>query len=104
MDLITDFGSYRNIELRAGHYSYDMSLAVFIFDRFEGCIAKITTCLDDQTLQEDEAYVDSNNCPWAKDFLIKNNIATELNKYKQSGYCEYQAFKFNTSKLTFEEE
>lgn len=47
MDLVTDFGSYRNIELRAGHYVYDGSLAVYIWDRFEGCVAKITTCLDD---------------------------------------------------------
>lgn len=46
-------------------------------------INKITTCLDDQTLKEDEAYVDSNNCPWAKEFLIKNNIATELDKFKK---------------------
>lgn len=104
MDLVTDFGSYRNIELRAGFYMYDGSLAVFIWDMHEGCVAKITTCLDDKTLQEDEAYVDSNNCPWAKEFLIKNNIAAELDKYKQSGYCEYQAFKFDTSKLIFEDE
>ena len=71
MDLVTNFGSYKNIELRAGRYIYDNSLAVFIWDMYEGCVAKITTCLDDKELQEDEAYVDSNNCPWAKDFFIK---------------------------------
>lgn len=103
MELVTNYGRYENIELRAGYYYCDGSLAVYIWDRFEGCIAKITTCLDDKTLQNDEAYVDSNNCQWAENFLIKNNIATKLNKQRQSGYCTYTAYKFDTSKLIFEE-
>jgi hypothetical protein len=104
MELVTKYGRYENIELRAGRYCCDGSLAVYIWDRFEGCIAKLTTCLDDNTLQNDEAYVDSNNCEWAEDFLIQNHIATKLDRIRISGYCIYTAFKFDTSKLIFENE
>lgn len=55
-------------------------------------------------LQSDEAYVDSNNCEWAEIFLIQNHIATKLDKTRESGFCTYQAFKFDTSKLIFENE
>lgn len=37
-------------------------------------------------------YVDTNNCPFAEDFLTQNNIATKTNLTKHSGFCEYPLY------------
>ena len=63
------------------------------------------TCLCDHSLAEDEAYVDTNNCPWAVALLEENGFAERTGRTRRSGYCEYPAMKFDRSKMAeFEEE
>ena len=71
LNVKTNYSVYKNCMLRLGRYMSDGSLAVEIYNRQDGEIARLTTCLCDPTLPEDVAYVDTNNCPWAVASLRK---------------------------------
>jgi hypothetical protein len=46
-------------------------------------------------LSPDLAFVDTNNCPWAKEFLEENHIAKYTGNTGISGFCDYPLYKFN---------
>lgn len=69
LEVKTSYATYTDCTLRVGQYQMDGSIAVEIFSRREGPVARITVCLCDSALAENEAYVDTNNCPWVVDFL-----------------------------------
>lgn len=101
----TSYAVYENCTLRVAEYQADGSMAVEIFSRQEGPVARLTVCLCDPTLTKDEAYVDTNNCPWAVAFLEENGLAERTGKMRASGYCIYPAMKFNREIMAqFEEE
>ncbi len=41
------------------------------------------------------AFVDTNNCPWVKEFLEENHIAEYTGNTGISGFCEYPLYKFH---------
>lgn len=45
---------------------------------------------------ESHAYIDTNNCPWAEEFLQENGIAKPDPRdiYGMSGYCTYPLYEF----------
>ena len=77
----------------------DGSIAVEIFSRREGPVARITVCLCDSALAENEAYVDTNNCPWVVDFLEAKGLAKSTGRTRRSGYCIYPAMEFDREKI-----
>ena len=104
-DVKTEYSEYKDCKLRVSKYVEDNSVAVEIYNRWDGPIARVTTCLCDHSLAEDEAYVDINNCPWAVALLEENGFAERTGRTRRSGYCEYPAMKFDRSKMAeFEEE
>ena len=105
LNVKTEYSEYKDCKLRVGKYVEDNSAAVEIYNRWDGPIARVTTCLCDHSLAEDEAYVDTNNCPWAVALLEENGFAERTGRTRRSGYCEYPAMKFDRSKMAeFEEE
>ena len=46
---------------------------------------------------ESHAYIDTNNCPWAEEFLQENGIAKPDPRdiYGMSGFCAYPLYEFN---------
>ena len=46
---------------------------------------------------ESHAYIDTNNCPWAEEFLQENDIAKPDPRdiYGMSGFCAYPLYEFN---------
>jgi hypothetical protein len=53
----------------------------------------------DQTLPSNFAYVDTNNCKWATEFIEKNNLGVDTGKTRQSGWCEYPLYMFDFEKI-----
>lgn len=51
------------------------------------------------TLAENEAYVDTNNCPWVVNFLETKGLAKSTGRMRRSGYCTYPAMKFDREKM-----
>ena len=83
LNVKTNYSTYKNCMLRLGRYMTDGSLAVEIYNRQDGEIARLTTCLCDPTLPEDMAYVDTNNCPWAVAFLEEKWFGREDRENKK---------------------
>ena len=46
---------------------------------------------------ESHAYINTNNCPWAEEFLQENGIAKPDPRdiYGMSGYCTYPLYEFD---------
>lgn len=104
LDVKTNYRTYKECFLRVERYWHDGSISLTIWNQNDGCVARVTTCLVDHSLREDEAYVDANNCPWAVAFLEKNGFAKRTGKKRRSGYCEYPLMKFGTTKMLMYEE
>ena len=85
-----------NVEPRRTTYEHTGELAVILYDD-EGCFADITVCLPNKSfeLDNDMAFIDVNNCPWAIEFLENNNIAVFTGVYVHSGFVQYPLYKFN---------
>lgn len=45
------------------------------------------------------AYIDTNNCPWASDFLIKNGLGVPFGIFGYSGFCSYPLFEILLQKI-----
>lgn len=99
MRVRTEFRTYEGVYLKVGKYVSDDSLAVGIWNRENGCIATLTVCLSDPFLRKDESYVDTNNCPWALDFIREYKLGKESGYMKWSGYCNYPAVRFDAEQL-----
>lgn len=99
LEVKTRYATYTDCTLRVGQYQMDGSIAVEIISRREGPVARITVCLCDPTLAENEAYVDTNNCPWVVNFLETKGPAKSTGRMRRSGYCTYPAMKFDREKM-----
>lgn len=54
MKIKTEFRVYENVYLKIGKYMADNSIAIETWNRTEGPIARITVCLTDPFLRENE--------------------------------------------------
>lgn len=99
MKIKTEFRMYEGAYLKIGNYLADDSLAIEAWNRKDGCIARLTVCLNDFFLEENEAYVDTNNCPWVMDFIKEYQLGHESGHMRKSGYWAYPAVKFDLNRL-----
>ena len=91
------YGETYNVRPVRSHYIDNNSIAVMLIEDTGEEFAVITVNIADTDFLGDEthAFIDTNNCPWAIDFLTDNNIATAEGYYGISGYCTYPLFTFN---------
>nr|DAO43597.1 MAG TPA: protein of unknown function (DUF4313) [Caudoviricetes sp.] len=99
MTMKASYGTYEDVVLRVSKYMADESIAVMAENQQDGPIATITVCLCDKSLGENEAYIDTNNCPWAMDFIKEYKLGTPTGRTGRSGFCEYPVVKFDTLQL-----
>lgn len=62
-------------------------------------IARITVCITGSMLAEDETVLDTNNCPWAVEFVESNGLGENTGRTVRSGYCVYPVVKLNVEKI-----
>ena len=98
MEVKTQFATYKDCWLQTDHYLADSSLVIDIVNP-DDHIARITTCLDRLTVHEDEAYVDTNNCPWAEGFIHRYRLGEDTQICAQSGFCTYPLYKFDMDRI-----
>lgn len=70
-----------------------------IWNREDGPIARITVCITGSMLAEDETVLDTNNCPWAVEFVESNGLGENTGRTVRSGYCVYPVVKLNVEKI-----
>lgn len=61
-------------------------------------LAVITVNLGD-LLKKNMAYIDTNNCSWAEDFLVDNDFGLPTGEYKASGFCIYPLYQLDLEKI-----
>lgn len=96
----TMFGSYM-LELEKKQYADNGNLAIQAYCNTEGFrepFARLTVNLG-RKLADDVAYVDTNNCPWAEEFIEENGLGVPTDRIGQSGWCFYPQYKFDLSKI-----
>lgn len=89
---------YEVTPIRA-EYSANGSLAVMLEETETGESFAVITVNLMYPLDKDKAFVDTNNCPWAEDFLVKNKLAKPCGVMAPSGFCTYPLYKFNLNKI-----
>lgn len=47
------------------------------------------------------AYIDTNNCPWASEFLKKYGIGRPIIGFLQSGFCSYPKYRLDMDRIKF---
>lgn len=95
---VTLYNKAYDVTLRVTSYQCNDNLAIVLMCD-EGPFATMTVNLDEK-LANDFAFVDTNNCPWAIDFIEEYELGHDTGITKQSGYCRYPLYKFNMKKLS----
>ncbi len=100
MTVITEYATYKECRLIVAKYRANDGLAIQIWNDEEGPIASLTVCLPNELKPiEGGAYVDTNNCPWAEQFIKENELGEFTGLYGYSGYCAYPLYVFDVDKL-----
>lgn len=74
-------------------------LAISLWNEEDGPIARVTVCLPDYKIAEDEAFVDTNNNPGIMEVIEKYNLGKMTGGLGLSGWCSYPCVKFNMTEL-----
>ena len=98
-DIKTRYGNYKVDFLSANTYRADDSPAITAWSMEDGPIATITVCLDDSRLEPNQSYVDTNNCPWAPEWIEENGLGRNTGKRARSGYCTYPLYEFDMLRI-----
>jgi len=103
MDYVVDsYGKSYKVSLSARNYT-DGNLAIRM-DYFDGEVrcwlpfANLTVNLG-MKLDSDCAFLDVNNCPWARDFVEDNGLGESTGLWMPSGFCEYPLYRFKLDKI-----
>lgn len=99
-DLHTSFGDYKVFLKRTTYF--DGHLAILMFDGTTGEeFAVLTTNLNSFMLDglTRGAFVDTNNCKWAENFIEENELGFFSGDYQQSGFCSYPLYFFDLDKI-----
>ena len=89
-----NYGDKMNAYLVRGKY-YDGGLAVeMVADGFGDWEAWATLTVNLGFTDERMAFIDTNNCPWATEFLESNRLAINTGLVRASGYCTYPLYEF----------
>ena len=95
----TSFGEYR-VVIELAQYANNRTTCVKLLEADDYApFATISKNLD-VMLEENEIYVDKNNCPWAEEFLQQYDLGENLNDDGFSGYCQYPKYRLNLNKIT----
>ena len=94
------YGEVSRVMAIASNYVDDGSLAVVLVRDDGSPYANVTVCLSESaSLPGNQAFVDTNNDPWAPAFLKENGIASPAGKSARSGWCDYPLYEFDLEKL-----
>ena len=89
----TEYGDHM-VSIEKKRYVSNNRLAIQLNEEYEP-FAMLTTNIDDgRDLPDGYSYVDTNNCPWAEDFIRENHLGEPTGDYESSGFCTYPLYRF----------
>ena len=95
MTVKTEYREYKDCYIVIERYMADGGICIRIWNDADGPIATLTKCLVDGNLGKYDAYIDTNNLPWAMDFIAEYNLGEKTGRYGHSGYCTYPVVRFD---------
>lgn len=104
---INCWGQEYEVYLKKNSYRDNGSLAIQVFDASDGGPFTVLTvnleetpwCYTHAKDKESVAFVDTNNNPWAEEFIKNNKLGEPIGRYGHSGFCSYPLYRFDLSKL-----
>ena len=93
----TFFGEY-DVTIQKKNYRDNGNLALQLWEPEEGPFATLTVNLG-KKLPANQAFVDTNNCPWGEEFIEENGLGKDTGKFGFSGYCVYPLYEFDEGVL-----
>lgn len=99
---INAYDTTYHVQPRVAEYMDNHTLAISLVTDIGEPYCHLTVNLmeSDVFASNDTAFVDTNNCPWAEEFIISNGLGEPLGLVGHSGFCTYPLYKFNMDKLT----
>lgn len=86
------------VKTHIGNYRSNNNLAISLITDIGEPFATLTVNIN--TLEDDYlASVDTNNCPWAEDFIKDNKLGTPTGMYQKSGWCSYPVYRFDLDEV-----
>lgn len=98
---VKSYGKTYNVRIVASKYANNKTLALSLITEKGEPFANLTVNIKDSMIWADEttAFVDTNNCPWAEEFIAENKLGKYMGIRGASGFCTYPLYKFNLKKL-----
>lgn len=81
LEVKTEWAVYKDCFLQVARYQADNSRAIEIWNN------------------EDETVIDTNNCPWAMEFIKQHGFGQATGRMVKSGYCTYPVVKLDIEKI-----
>ena len=99
MKIKTDFGTYEDISISISKYCKGDRLAIMLNSMNEGPFTSLTVNLPEIVIKENQAFVDTNNCTWAPEFIEQYSLGKATGEYGESGFCRYPLYEFDMDKI-----
>jgi hypothetical protein len=93
------FGKDYEVKVMSSRYTNNNNYAVCLEELDGAPFATLTVNLPGPKLPDGYGYVDTNNCPWAEEFICKYDLGEPAGVAARSGYCIYPLYKFNTNRI-----
>lgn len=90
---ISCYGETYDVTMKKDRYSNNGNLAIKLTCEDGEPFATLTVNLNTK-LDEDLAYVDTNNVPNAEQFIKENDLGEFTGVYGFSGFCQYPLYRF----------
>ena len=81
-----------NVHIKKSTYASNNNLAIQLVEDDGAPFAMLPVNID--KLPCGYAYLDTNNCPWAVDFVKDNNLGEFAGSHTVSGFYAYPLFRF----------
>ena len=91
------WGKETCLNTRIDNYRNNGNLYIGLIDNDGLPYADLTVNIE--TLPDDHAAVDTNNCPWVEQVLFDTGIGIPTGKYRASGFCNYPIYFIFTANL-----
>ena len=99
LEVKTEWAVYKDCFLQVAKIPGRQQQSNEIWNNEDGPIARITVCIAGSRLAEDETVIDTNNCPWAMDFIKQHSFGQATGRMVRSGYCTYPVVKLDIEKI-----
>lgn len=90
---VKTFYGITDVTIETANYVNNGNLAIQLWCE-DGPFATLTVNLDNKC-KPNCAFVDTNNCPWAEEFIDQYNLGIPTGNMQISGFCCYPEYEFN---------